>query len=66
MAGEFVILTTLAPSEGPLLQQRTLSFPVCVVSERPASQGSLKFLHAYDLASLDSCALRVPTASFTA
>lgn len=54
MAGEFVILTTLAPSEGPLLQQRTLSFPVCVVSERPASQGSLKFLHAYDLASLDS------------
>lgn len=46
VAGEFVILTTLAPSEGPLLQQRTLLFPVCVVSERPASQASLEFLHA--------------------
>lgn len=44
VAGEFVILTTLAPSEGPLLQQRTLPFPVCVWVKDLLHRGVWNFL----------------------
>lgn len=54
VAGESVILTTPAPGRGPLLATRTLLVPVSVLSERPASWGSLGFLRSYDRASLDS------------
>lgn len=43
VAGEFVILTTLAPGEGPLLQQRTLWFPVSVEWKDLLHKGAWNF-----------------------
>lgn len=43
VAGESVILTTLAPGRGPLHAPRALPVPLSVVSERPALWGAWDF-----------------------